>query len=74
MTCDAVMHTERRFCIRSNETGIALMDAVALMTGEDRHQLVRRLLRDEVLNTLHTDMTGVIPTAYMLQRVEDAFL
>lgn len=73
MTCDAVMHTERRFCIRSNVEQIALMDAVAEISNEDRHELVKRLLRNEVLNALQTDLTNVIPTSCLIKRVEDAF-
>jgi hypothetical protein len=70
----AVVHTERRFCIRSNERQIELMDAVAFINGEDRHQLVQRLLRNEVLHALNTDMTSVMPTASMMQHVDEAFL
>ena len=49
------------------------MDAVAEINNEDRHEMVQRLIKTEILSILRSDMTQVIPTQPLIQMVEDIF-
>ena len=69
----SVLQGERRFCIRSTDDRIAMMDAVAEINNEDRHEMVQRLIKSEILSILRSDVTQVIPTQPLIQMVEDIF-
>ena len=73
MICSSVLRADRRFCIKSNDDCIALMDAVAEIGGEDRHQLFHRLLKDHVISTMKSDMTSMVFSDDVLHRVHQVF-
>ena len=64
---------KRRFCVRSTEQRIQLLELVCEITREDRDDLINKWLSQYIIEVLKSDQTENVYDARSIQQVKRVF-